>query len=126
MFDVGDVVAFHSPTVGKRKYHICLGQEDGITKFAFLFVNSETGFKGDCVLEDGEIPGLPISRTDQSVVSFTNITRMGADRLNLFEAESVGRISGDVAGILATFARETKVLNRREKSFVVSSLETLF
>lgn len=126
MFEVGDVVLFHSPTVGKLKYHLCLGHdENGGPRFAFLFINSEDGFRGDCVLDDGEIPGLPTSRTQQSVVSFTNITRIGEEKLQLFQAEKVGKISGDVAGVLINFARETKVLRKAEKDFVTAALTSL-
>ncbi|SDY18333.1 hypothetical protein [Citreimonas salinaria] len=127
MFEVGDVVRFHSSTVGKPKYHLCVGyDEHGGPRLAFLFVNSETGYRGDCVFEDGEIPGLPESRTSESIVSFTNITRIGEDKLKLFKAEKVGKISGDVAGVLAAFARDTKVLTAPEKRFVVAALESLF
>ena len=126
MFEIGDVVHFRSPTVGKPKYHICLGpDEHGGPRLAFLFVNSDGGFRGDCVLDDGDIPGLPVSRTEQSVVSFTNITRLGEKRLEHFDATKVGRISRTVAGTLLAFAKETKVLTRDEKAYVISALAKL-
>lgn len=126
MFDVGDVVHFESPTVGKAKFHLCLGRDEhGGPRFAFLYVNSEGGFKGDCVLEDGDIPGLPASRSQQSVVSFTNITRIGERQLQLFRAVRVGRIEPDVAGVLLSFANETPVLTRQERQLAVAAFELL-
>jgi hypothetical protein len=126
MFDVGDVVHFESPTASKGKYHLCLGEDEhGGPRFAFLFVNSEDGFRGDCVLDDGEIPGLPTSRTQQSVVSFSNISRIGEKRLRLFQAKKVGTISKEVAGVLLAFAKEVKSLNRVERKLVVHAFETL-
>lgn len=126
MFEVGDVVHFDSPTASKGKFHLCLGHDEhGGPRFAFLFVNSDANFQGNCILEDGDIPGLPASRTCQSVVSFTNITRLGEEKLKLFHARSVGKISPDVAGVLIAFAKETKVLTRPEKRHVVAALETL-
>lgn len=126
MFEVGDVVHFRSPTVGKSKYHLCLGHDEhGGPRFAFLFINSEGGFRGDCILEDGEIPGMPVSRSQNSVVSFTNLTRIGPERLVLFEATKVGRISEHVAGVLIAFAKETKALPHAEKKHIITALETL-
>lgn len=126
MFEVGDVVHFHSPTVGKAKYHICLGpDENGGPRFAFLFVNSEGGFRGDCVLDDGDVPGLPISRTQQTVVSFSNISRIGEKQLALFEATKVGEISGNVAGVLLSFVKDTKILTSKEKKCFIDALGSL-
>lgn len=124
MFKVGDVVHFQSPTVGKLKYHLCIGHDEhGGPRLAFLFINSESGFSGDCVLDDGDLPGLPTSRSQQSVVSFTNITRIGPKRLTTAEAKVVGQISSDVAGVLLNFAKETKVLTRPEKALITGALE---
>jgi hypothetical protein len=126
MFEVGDVVHFRSPAVGKFKYHLCLGHDEhGGPRFAFLFINSESDYKGECVLEDGDIPGLPTSRTDQSVVSFTNIPRIGLKALEAYDAEVVGRITGDVAGVLLGYAKTTKALTKPEPNLVVAALNSL-
>lgn len=126
MFDVGDVVRFHSPTASKEKFHLCLGLEQGRPVFVFLFLNSAPGFKGEYILEDGVIPGLPKSPTNQTVVSFTNLTRMGQDRLRIFGATKTGQIDGHLAGELVAFASELKVLTRSDRTFVVAALASLY
>lgn len=126
MFDVGDVVRFHSPTASKEKFHLCLGRTDDGPLLAFLFLNSSPGYRGDCVLEDGQIPGLPKSPTNKTVVSFSLITRMGPERLKKFGATKTGVIDAHIAGELAAFAKAVPTLNRLEKAFVVAALESLF
>jgi hypothetical protein len=126
MFDVGDVVRFHSPTAGKENYHLCLGLDNSTPLFVFLFLNSKAGFKGEYILEDGVIPGLPKSPTDQTVVSFSNLTRIGEERLNKFGAIKTGKIDGHLAGELVTFVRELKVLTRSDRNLVMSALESMY
>jgi hypothetical protein len=126
MFDVGDVVRFHSPTAGKEKFHLCLGVSQGSPLLVFLFLNSSYGFKGEYVVEDGVVPGLPRSPTNQTIISFTNLTRMGEDRLAKFGATKTGRIDGHLAGELIAFVKELKVLTKQERIFVITALETLY
>jgi hypothetical protein len=126
MFKAGDVVRFHSPTAGKEKFHLCLGHGEEGPLFAFLFLNSGSGYRGDYVLEDGQIPGLPKSPTGETVVSFSMIVRMGEERLEKFAATKTGEIDAHIAGELAAFAKTTSALTRSEQAFVVSALEALF
>lgn len=126
MFEAGDVVRFFSPTAGKEKFHLCLGRiENGIV-FCFLYLNSGKGYRGDCVLEDGQIPGLPKSPTGETIVSFSAIVRMREDRLAIFGAAKTGKISAATAGDLAAFAKTVRSLNESDKRFVHSALEALF
>lgn len=126
MFEAGDVVRFHSPTAGKEKFHLCLGTIGGDPVFAFLHLNSGSGYRGDCALDDGQVPGLPRSPTGQTVVSFSVVVRMGEDRLKKFGATKTGAIDAHLAGELAAFAKTTSVLSRPDKALVVSALEALF
>lgn len=126
MFDVGDVVRFQSPTAGKEKYHLCLGFADGQQVFVFLFLNSSAAFKGEYILEDGAISGLPKSPTKHTVVSFTNMPRMTEERLKKFGAVKTGQIDGHLAGELVTFARGLTLLTRSERAFVITSLQSLY
>ena len=79
MYEAGGVIRFHSTIAGKEKFHLCLGRTENETIFAFLFLNSGSGFKGDCVLDDGQIPGLPKSPTGKSVVAFSLLVRVRDD-----------------------------------------------
>lgn len=126
MFEAGDVVRFYSPTAGKEKFHLCLGCKDGDPVFAFLHLNSKSGYRGDYVLEDGQIRGLPRSPTDQTVVSFSVIVRMGEPRLKKFAATKTGEIDSHLAGDLAAFAKTVGALTAAERAFVVGALEKLF
>lgn len=126
MFEAGDVVRFHSPTAGKEKFHLCIGQGENGPLFAFLHLNSGAGYRGDCILEDGQIAGLPASPTGKTVVSFSTVVRIGEKRLEKFGAVKTGVIDGHLAGELAAFAQATRVLTAAEKKLVVSALESLF
>lgn len=126
MFDVGDVVRFFSPTAGKEKFHLCLGESEIGALFAFLHLNSSSGFRGDCILADGEVPGLPKSPTGSTVVSFSMIVRIGTERLTKFSAVKTGKIDPHLAGELAAFALTTPVLNRGDRDFVVAALESMY
>lgn len=126
MFEAGDVVRFHSTLAGKEKFHLCLGQTENETVFAFLFLNSRPGYKGDCVLDDGEIAGLPKSPTGKSVVSFSQIIRVKEDKFSVLGATKTGEIDAHLAGELAAFAKVVKSLTRQERALVVSALESLF
>lgn len=126
MFKAGDVVRFHSPTAGKEKFHLCLGRMGGDLVFAFLHLNSKAGYKGDCILDDGSVPGLPKSPTGQTVVSFSVVVRMGDARLRMFGATRTGEIDSHVAGELAAFARKVAALTANERAFVAGALEALF
>lgn len=126
MFEIGDVVRFHSTIAGKEKFHLCLGRNEHQTIFAFLFLNSGSGYKGDCVLDDGEIPGVPKSPTGKSVVSFSLLVRVREDKLPVLGATKTGAIDAHLAGELAAFAKSARSLTRQEQAFVVSALESLF
>lgn len=126
MYEVGDVIRFHSTIAGKEKFHLCLGQTDNETIFAFLFLNSGFGFKGDCILDDGKIPGLLKSSTGKSVVSFSMIVRVKEDRLPVLGATKTGTIDAHLASELAAFAKGVGSLTAKERRFVTTALESLF
>jgi hypothetical protein len=125
MYDVGDVVRLYSTIAGKEKFHLCLGRTDNGTIFAFLFLNSGTGFKDDCVLDDGQIPGLPKSPTGKTIVSFSMLVRISEEKLPVLGATKTGVIDAHLAGELAPFARRVRSLTQKEQTFVVSALESL-
>lgn len=123
MFETGDVVRFFSPIAGKEKFHLCLGRDDTGNVLVFLHLNSDFGYRGDCVLNDGRIPGLPRSRTGKSVVSFSVVVRMGTERLQKFGAEKTGEIDVSVAEELLVFAKKVQVLTGLERALVVSAFQ---
>jgi hypothetical protein len=126
MYEAGDIVRLYSTIAGKEKFHLCLGRTENETIFAFLFLNSSSGYKGDCVLDDGQISGLPKSPTGKSVVSFSQIIRIKEEKLVVLSATKIGAIDAHLAGELAAFAKEVRALTRQEQVFVASALESLF
>ena len=126
MFKAGEVVSFFSPTAGKLKYHLCLGEFEDGPRFVFLHINSGKGFRGDCILDDGRIPGLPKSPTGETVVSFANLVRMGDERLAKFDAKGIGVIDAELAGELSAFAKTVGSLTASEKKLVLTALQSLF
>jgi hypothetical protein len=126
MFEVGDVVRFFSPTAGKEKFHLCIGHHGDAPLLAFLHLNSSAGYAGDCILDDGQIPGLPRSPTGKTVVSFSIVVRMGHERLQKFGAVRTGKIDGHLAGELASFAATVPALTRDERALVIAALNSLF
>lgn len=126
MYEAGDIIRLYSTIAGKEKFHLCLGRTENETIFAFLFLNSGSGYKGDCVLDDGQIPGLPKSPTGKSVVSFSQIIRVKEEKLGVLGATKIGAIDAHLAGELAAFAKGVRSLTRQEQAFVVSALESFF
>jgi hypothetical protein len=125
MFSPGDVVRFHSPTAGKEKFHLCLCVSDSNGMCSFLHLNSGSGFAGDCILDDGAIPGLPKSPTGNTVVSFSQVVKMLPKKLKLFGAAKTGDISLEVAGELLAFARDCRALTDIDKPTVVNAFEKM-
>ncbi|MEL6647863.1 MAG: hypothetical protein AAFY35_03800 [Pseudomonadota bacterium] len=125
MFEPGDVVRFHSANAGKEKFHLCLGENSGNLIYLFLNINSKTGFAGDCVLEDGRIPGLPKSKTGSSVVSFSMVIRRSSEKLKLLGAVKTGKIDKELVGELLAFANSTRALADIDKPLVVEALDAM-
>ncbi len=119
-----EIVFVMAPSVGYRKYHICLGPNDQGT-FLFLFLNSENEFENDCVFMCSDFPNLEPSRSGESVVSFSVLPRFTAIQLQLHNAVSLGMISKPVAQVLRAYLQTTKSLSRPHKNFAVAALDSL-
>jgi hypothetical protein len=120
----GEIVFVLAPSVGYRKYHICLGpNEHG--SFLFLFLNSDDGFIGDCTFTCADFPAVPVSTTGLSVVSFSMVPRFTQAQLDLHGAQSFGPISKAVAATLVQHLAPIKTLTKPEKAFVTAALTSL-
>lgn len=113
-----------APTVGYRKYHICLGVNEQGT-YLFLFLNSENDYQGDCIFPCSAFPTLPPSKTGQSVVSFSMLPRFTGERLTSLGAEVKGRVDKVVAQTLRTHLNTVRTLAKPEKRFVTAALDSL-
>ena len=121
----GDVIAAQSPTASKRKFHLCVVGVDERGVAQFLFINSEYKFESDLRLSDGEIGGLPDSRTGETVISFSDIVRFRADKLRLWQATYVTTIDKGVAGKVIAHVRTVPTLRISQINAIVNALETL-
>ena len=122
----GDIILCDAPTTDHEKYHICVlkcGTEG--TAACFLFLNSKTGYLGDCVFDNDAFPCLPSSKTDCSIVSFSYIVRYNARQLKLFRAKKVGTVNPLIARKLETFAQTVPTLNAQERRIVLNGLKKI-
>lgn len=125
MFEAGDIVKAFSAQASKIKFHLCVcAVQDGKAS-VFLFLNSGYRFDGDFVLPDGEIPGLPISPTGNTVVSFSTLVRFGVRQLRLFRAEKTGELPAEIAERLIVHAEKVPTLNRKDRRIVLDGLRSL-
>ena len=125
MFNAGDIVHYHSAIAGKGKYHLCIlvGCENGVHEF--LFINSEHKYDGDCVFTDGDIPGLPESRTGQTIGGFSQIVRVKAEKMALWDPVVKGTVSTNVIEKLLEHARIVRTLNRKDREKVINALSDI-
>ena len=110
---------------GHLKYHVCITAPTDTMAGCFLFINSDSGYEGDLILSDGEIPNLPISRTGKTVISCSQLVRVSKRQLNLFGCNKIGNLPKSVAGKLREFAATVPTLTASERKIVVDALSTL-
>jgi hypothetical protein len=90
-----------------------------------LFINSKTGYAGDLVIANAELPCIPASPTGQSVISCSTIVRASQKQLRLFDAERVGAIPVETARKLHAFVESATTLTKAEKELVLAALANL-
>ena len=122
MFVVGEIVQIYAPSAGKTKYHlcVCLANAAGVTRF--LFMNSGSGYEGDFILKDAEVPCLPPSPTGESVISCSMVVRYSEKQLALYKAQSLGMLDDALLFQLKEFLRASTVLSKEERGPIVASL----
>lgn len=123
-FSVGDILHINSPIAGKKKYHICLGQNEFVITLC-LFLNSKHGYQSDIVFDCSLFPMIPASSTGLSVVSLSMMPRYSEAQLNLYQAERIGVIREDVAGEILVACKASSALTKLEKAFAIRALESL-
>lgn len=125
-FTVGDIVWCNTSVADHAKYHICVLEcsDDGQAA-CFLFLNSETGWKGDCVFENADFPCLPASKTGKSVVSFSLLPRYNPKQLKLYGAKKVGELNPAIARKLEAFAKTVPTLTAAERKIVLNGLSKI-
>lgn len=124
-FSKGDIIRCYSAIAGKEKYHLCIQESSEQYSAGFLFINSKSGYKGDLILKDKEIPCLCSSPTGNSIISCSLLIRLSLKKLKLFKAEKVGTLPISVAKELKIFTTTTDVLTEKERKIVVNGLTAI-
>ena len=122
MVAVGDILRIYVPSLGKKKYHLCVCVGVGTAAHRFLFLNSEEYFDGTYVVDCTRVPCLPPSDTGKTVVSLNDIPRYNDRQLQTLQAHRMGGLAADVAAELIPFVRSAKVLNRADREMIVEAL----
>lgn len=122
MVGVGEIHRIYVPTLGKKKYHLCVCVGIETSAHKFLFLNSEDYFEGTYVVECTRVPCLPTSNTGKTVFSFNDISRYNDRQLAAFQAHKMGDLAADVAAELIPFVREVEVLNRADREMILAAL----
>jgi hypothetical protein len=124
-FSKGEIVRFTSAQAGYPKFHLCVLECVDARAAQFLFINSGSGFAGDFVVADSEIPCIAPSPTGKSVISCSQIVRANAHQLKIFKATKVGDLPAAVARKFEAFVRNVPTLNRAERTTVLAALEMI-
>jgi hypothetical protein len=125
MFAVGDIVRIHAPTVGYKKYHLCIKISDGTGAARFIFMNSDPSFDNTFSVPCARIPCIPPSSTGVTVFSFGLLPIYNDRQLKLFNAIKLGELALDVAQDVRAFANGIDVLTRPEKRMVIDALDII-
>jgi hypothetical protein len=121
-FVAGDIVEIFAPTVGYKKYHLCLGQnEAGV--LCFIFLNSKGGYESNISFDCRRFPMIKVSDTGTTVASLSLVIMYNEKQLQLYKARKLGEISKDVAIEINDFAASVKTLTKPQKSFVCGRLK---
>ena len=110
---------------GHLKYHICIVAPTDEAAGCFLYINSKSGYDGDLVLPDGEIPSLPRSKTGETVISCSQLVRVAKRQLRLFECRCCGALPPAVARKLEEFCRTVPTLTPTDRKTVMDAMAAL-
>lgn len=122
--ELGDIVEVFAHSVGYKKYHLCLGRNEAETS-CFIFLNSEGGYESNIVFDCSRFKMIKPSDTGKTVASLSFIVRYNEKQLQLYKANTIGKIVNDVAKEIYEFSKTIKTLTKPEKAFMIDRLKTL-
>jgi hypothetical protein len=125
MFATGDIVGCYAPTVGYRKYHLCIFGPTDEKAGWFLFINSENNYETDFVLKNEDLDCIPKNDTGLSVISCSSVVRLSVKHLELYKAERLGSLAKVHATALVEFIKESRALTGSEKRACAESLSSV-
>ena len=85
-------------------------------------VRRHSDFEGVYAVDCARVPCLPPSRTGKTVFSFNDLPRYNARQLGIYQATLMGDLPADVASELIAFVTTTEVLNKADRTAILSAL----
>lgn len=128
MFDVGDIVSILAPSVGYRKYHLCITRGELEVAALFLWLNSDPNFRSTYNVACDRVPCIPPSKTGFTCFSFGMMPRYSDSQLQLYQATKHGVLDSSLASELEAFAMDgdnVRGLNAKERRLVLTALASL-
>jgi len=115
----GEVVRFHSPEVGKKKYHLCLSIDNH-----FIFLNSPKPrtFLGDFEIDGSKIVGVPPTPEGKSIASCSVVMQFTDAELNQMGAVVVGSVANEVLRDLLIFVENLPTIAPEVRDLIVDNL----
>ncbi len=124
-FEVGDIVFFQSAVAGKAKYHFCFVFNESNSKYGFMFLNSEGVFEDHFVIDCTRIPGMPLSRSGETVFSCPTVLHKTKDEISRLKPARICRLPADVAAEMLEFSAHIETLPDRLLSALQATLSAL-
>jgi hypothetical protein len=121
----GDVVRIYAPVAGYKKYHFCVCLPADGAAGRFLYLNSDPNNKDCLIIDCPRIPFLPESETGVTAISFSMAARYTAEKLDLYEAEVLGKLPPDVIKEMVVFIDSVRSMPRPERVLVKEVLTSL-
>ena len=123
MFAPGDVIEMHAPQVGYKKFWLCVCGVNAHGVLRFFYINSGSGYEGDLVYDDRELPYLPKSPTGQSVISLSYLPIYSEKELKLYRAEKLGELDKRIIRELLSELPRVRKLSRQDRNLAINGLK---
>jgi hypothetical protein len=117
VFQVGDIVGFHSTVAGKHKYHLCV--HDG---GRFLFLNTPKGRAGEWVTDCVNVPGIQPTDSGKSAVSITVLMTLTDAELSSLGAQKLGKMPIPALRELLVAVENSPIITPEERDQILDGL----
>lgn len=125
MFAPGEVIEMYAPQVGYRKYLLCACGSNPHAVLRFFYINSGSGYEGDLVYDDHELPYLPKSPTGQSVISMSYLLIYSEKELKLYKAKKLGELNKKIIRDLLAALPTVRKLSRQDRNLAIDGLKAV-
>jgi hypothetical protein len=118
MFNIGDVIRFHSSEAGKRKFHLCISMNG-----QYLFLNSAKlkSYPSDYIVPASEFPFLP-QDTPDTIISCSLVLKKSNEELRRCGAKCLGSARRETLLGLIRFIEKDRALPEAVKDEIFDGL----